>query len=219
MAINTNYLCCLDFETGNADKYNAIPLELAAEMIDPRTLRRIEGANFHTLIKPHCGWKGVEAKALEINKIDKDEVDKKGLEEKVAFDNFTQFIRKYTQGNKWKAPIMCGFNIEGFDRIIMDKLCIKYNYVDKDGAQKLFHPRDTFDLMKIGLTWFENLPEPDKYNLNAFREFFGISTDGAHRALKDVEDTTDMLCRFLLFHRKVNEKNKPQFKGSFARSC
>ncbi len=96
--INENYLIVLDFETGSSSAFDPIPLEVAALVIDPRTLKRVPNATFETLIKPHCGWDGVQAKALEVNKLDKDEVDEKGVEEPVFFDLFTKFFKKVCQG-------------------------------------------------------------------------------------------------------------------------
>lgn len=218
MAINQNYICVLDYETGSASCYDPIPLELAAVIVDPRTLKRVPGAEFSTLIKPHCGWSGVQAKALEVNKIDPDEVNAKGLDEKLAFEQFCKFVKQYARSsNKWTNPIIAGHNINGFDRIITDQLCFKYKYVDKDGYPKLLHPRDSFDTQTIIMSWFENEPEPEKYSLDYLREWFGISGEGAHRALKDVEDCADILCRFLHFQRKLSANHRPKFKGCFAK--
>lgn len=217
--INQNYLCVFDFETGSLATLDPVPLELAAVMVDPRTLERVPGSTFNTLIKPALGWEAVTAEALDINKITKEQVDAEGLEEKVAFDAFVGFVKKFSKtANKWNMPIQCGHNIAKFDIPIMDSLCRRHGYVDKDGFPKLFHPFNILDSISICLMWFENLPEPEKYGLDKLREFFGIPKEGAHRALKDVEDTADIICRFLQFHRTINSKGKPKFKNCFAKS-
>lgn len=217
MAVNNNYIIVLDFETGSADPFDPIPLEIACVVVDPRTLKRVPGETFECLIKPYNGWENVQAKALEVNKIDPEKVKAEGLDEKVFFDLLTKFFKRHTKGNKWKAPLVAGFNSDCFDRIILDRLCHRYNFLDKEGGQKLFHPRDSFDVMKMCITWFENEPEPEKYNLVEIKKFFGIEDNGAHRAMLDVTPTADILCRFLEFQRAVQKKNKPKFKGAFSR--
>ncbi len=45
------------------------------------------------------------------------------------------------------------------------------------------------------------------------REYFGLSKEGGHDALKDVKDTAELLIRFMRLHR--NTAAKVKFKGSF----
>lgn len=215
--INENYIIVLDFETGSKDKFDPIPLEVAAVVVDPRTLKRVPGETFECLIKPYGGWENVQQEALDVNKIDPKQVDTEGLDEKVFFDLFVKFFKRHTKGNKWKAPLVCGFNSDSFDRIILERLCHRYNYLDKGGDQKLFHPRDSFDVMKMVLGWTENEAEPEKLSLREIKIWFGIPEGIEHRAMGDVEPTADILCRLLEFQRSVVKKNKPRFKGAFSR--
>ena len=46
------------------------------------------------------------------------------------------------------------------------------------------------------------------------RDYLGISKEGAHDAMKDVNDCAAMLIRFLRLHR--NEAKKIKFRNSFA---
>jgi DNA polymerase III epsilon subunit-like protein len=89
--------------------------------------------------------------------------------------------------------------------------------LDKDGDPKMFHPRDSFDLMKMCLGWFENEAEPEKMSLSEIKKFFGYPEGIEHRAMGDVEPTADILCRLIQFQRNVMKKNKPRFKGAFSR--
>lgn len=221
--INENYIIVLDFETGSKDKFDPTPLEIACVVVDPRTLKRVPGETFECLIKPFCrpgqqdGWENVQEEALKVNKINPEEVKEKGLDEKVFFDLLCKFFKRHTKGNKWKSPVVAGFNSDSFDRIILERLCHRYNYLDKGGDQKLFHPRDSFDVMKMVLGWTENEVEPIQLNLAEVKRWFGITEGIEHRAMGDVEPTADILCRLLEFQRKVVKKNKPQFKGAFSR--
>ena len=50
--------------------------------------------------------------------------------------------------------------------------------------------------------------------MNTFREFFGMSTEGSHDAVVDVNDTAKMIIRFMKLHRR--SADKVRFKGAFA---
>ena len=70
--------------------------------------------------------------------------------------------------------------------------------------------------MNVVFYWFEGNNELKNYTLDSLREYFGISKDGAHDALKDVKDTAEIAIRFLRLHRNLSQKIK--FKGSFVNS-
>ena len=43
---------------------------------------------------------------------------------KVVWKKFVKFVEKYNwKGTQWFAPIPAGFNIIGFDMIIIDRMC------------------------------------------------------------------------------------------------
>jgi DNA polymerase III epsilon subunit-like protein len=67
--------------------------------------------------------------------------------------------------------------------------------------------------MNVVFYWFENSNELKNYTLDNLREYLGISKEGAHDALKDVQDTANILIRFMKLHRNIAKKVK--FKGSF----
>ena len=51
------------------------------------------------------------------------------------------------------------------------------------------------------------------YSMDSLRDYFGISKDGAHDAIKDVKDTAEIMIRFMKLHRNLASKIK--FKNSF----
>ncbi len=212
-----NYICVYDFETGSRNPYTTVPLELAAIMIDFRTLTLVPDSQFHTLIKQD--WSLVQEEATKKNGITKEEMDKSGIDEKVAFQSFATYLRRYSAtGRIWDAPMRGGHNICGFDDIIIQQLCFKYDKVDNDGRPQLFEPRFAFDTQHMCHQWLETLAEPGRYGLDILRDYFGISKEGAHRATKDVEDCARIICKFQQFKRTIVQTKKPKFKGCFAAS-
>ena len=97
---------------------------------------------------------------------------------------------------------------------IIERLSIKYNNVNKEGKTALFYPRDIVDVMNMMFYWFEGNNELKNYTLDHIRDYFGMTSEGSHDALKDTKDTADLVIRFLRLHR--NLANKVKFKGSFA---
>lgn len=208
--INTNTLLVFDFETGSTDVNTTDVLEIAALCINPKTLNIIPNSEFQCLVKPK-DWKNVQDEALKVNNLTKEKVEKEGLELKVAWQSFTDYIQNWNyKKNKWSAPIACGMNIKGFDIPIFNRVCSELG-----SPKDLFFGRNSIDVLDLCFYWFNNLSEPAKYNMDALRDFFGISKDGAHRALKDVEDTAAIIIRFLQYHRKHSTIEK--FKGAFSK--
>jgi len=203
-----------DFETGGIDPKVCEPLQLAAVVIDSRSLEIKPGSEFQTYIKP-ASWDNVSQEALNINKIDRKEVDEKGLNLKTAWEAFTSYVNKYNKKKSfWGAPIAAGHNIVAYDMIIVNRLCELYGPLDnKSKSPILFHGRDKLDLMNLSFLWFENNRELENYKLDTLRKYFGLSREGAHNAIKDVADTALILSRFLKFHRAI--ASKTTFKDAF----
>ena len=67
--------------------------------------------------------------------------------------------------------------------------------------------------MNLIFYWFEGNNELKNYKMDNLREYFGMDKDGAHDALKDVQDTAGLLIRFLKLHRNVAQK--VSFRDSF----
>lgn len=84
---------------------------------------------------------------------------------------------------------------------------------DERQEETLFYPMGDLDLQDVLWFWFENNPDIKSYGMDAMREYFGISTEGAHMADKDAMDTAELILKFLKLHRHYGPKIK--FKGSF----
>ncbi len=211
-----NNVIIYDLETGGIDPYTTEPLEIAAIVVDIQTFTPKENGIFGpTLIKP-TDWTLVADEALAKNGIKREDLTN-APDQEIVFGQFCDFCRGFQKSaNKWDALISSGYNIKGFDNIIMHRLCQKYGYVEKGGSSKLFHPSHNFDLADIVRLWFHNTSDgPNGYSLVSLREWFGISKDGAHRAMKDVDDTLLILKRLIEFQRKLNVRYVEKFKGAF----
>ena len=132
------------------------------------------------------------------------------------FISYLELYHTRSSGKKscFTAPIAAGYNINRFDLRITERLSLKYNNLNKEGRSSLFYPRDVLDLMNMVFYWFEGNNELKNFTLDHVREYFGLIKEGGHDALKDVEDTAEILIRFLKLHRGMS--NKVKFKGSFA---
>ena len=100
-----------------------------------------------------------------------------------------------------------------FDLPIIDRLSNKYGNVSKEKKTDIFFPRDVVDIMNIVFYWFEYNRDLKSYTLDSLRDYFGISKEGAHDALKDIRDSAEIMVRFLKLHRKLAANIK--FKDSF----
>lgn len=208
--ILNNALICYDYESISSNPDTTEPCEIAAKIINPRTLKVVEGGEFTSLMKP-TDFSLVEEKALEVNHITRAELES-APEQETVFKDFVRFCQKFNvSGRKpWCCPIPCGHNIMNFDQKITARLCERY----KTGP--IFHPLHFIDTMNLHFLWFENCTEPEKYNMDYLRPWWGMSSENAHRAMADVDKCSDWIIRFLTFHRRINEKNKPKFKGAFS---
>lgn len=212
--LNRNDIICYDFETGSANPYTCEPLQLAAVILDARTLEIKPDSEFATYIKP-TSWDNVEDGALAVNKIKREVVEKDGISQKEAWETFTRYVNKYNKSKTpFGAPISAGHNIKNFDRHITDRMCRLYGPVDKKDSPIIFHRRDMIDLMDISFLWFENTGEPENYKLDTIRGYLGVSKENAHNAVTDVQHTAMIIARFLKFHRTISSKTI--FKGCFA---
>ena len=212
-----NHLICLDYESGSANPYNCIPLELSAIVFDINTLQEKDNGRFSSLLKPNDDeWDLVQDEALKVNHLTREEL-KKAPSQEVVFKEFTNFCKQFQRDDKnaWSALIPCGHNIKGFYLIISDRLCKKYSYVDVKGFQKLHHPLHSFDLMDFLRIFFHNSDNLPAYNLDSVAEYFGIKRTSSHRAMVDVEVTWQLIKRFLILFRGLSPKYINQFKNAF----
>lgn len=206
--INYNTLIVWDTETGSVDPHTTEVLQIAAVAINPRSLKVIEGSEFNIYCKPR-DWGKVEEGALRVNKLSKEIIDEKGFELKTAWTQFTEYLQSFNRkGSKFTAPIPCGANIRNFDMIIFDRLCKEFN-----SPQDLFFRRNIVDVLDLAFLWFESSSIPAKYNMDALRDFFGLSKENAHNAVEDCRQCAQIISRFLAFHRKLSAPEK--FQNAF----
>ena len=195
-------------------------MQLAAVALNPRTLEYNDTDTFCSFIRPesfeeiphdntlwHCNQRNITEQEWM-----------KTLEEAPEVQNvwkdFCNFVSRYNpSGGYFKRPIACGYNIKNYDMIIVDRLCQRFGpYSKKEQRQLVFNGFRIMDLMDYAFLWFESSSDIKNFKLETLRDYFGMSQEGAHDALEDVEDTAAILIRFMNLHRRLLEK--VQFKGS-----
>lgn len=221
--MNHNKICVFDFETDGTNTDTLNPVQLAAVIVDARKLELIDGAEFNSFVRPldfdeqdyfdsHKSTIEWHSNIRNCSVKDILSLWDKAPSQKSVWDNFMTFLDKYhisgKRKSKFTAPIACGYNILGFDMPIINKISERYS-----SGKQVFHPRDKVDLMHWMFPWFENCAEVKSFSMDNMREYFGMSTAGAHDALKDVKDTAQLFCRFQKLFRRTADKVK--FKNSF----
>lgn len=229
--INYNKICVFDFETDGTDTKQCSPVQIAAVMVDPLQLEIISGSEFNINFKPEV----LEASDnyeyqtdildfhAKVKGCKKEEVlaEWRGYpKQELSWNLFINYLDKYhtrtSKKSQFSAPIAAGYNIYRFDLPIINRLAQKYGNTNKEGNSNIFFPRDVADVLNLVFYWFEHNNDLKNYTLDSIRDYFGISKDGAHDAIKDVKDTAEILIRFMKLHRNLS--NKIKFKDSFTRA-
>lgn len=215
-------LICYDFETGGKYPTKSQVTSLSAVAIDPVRLEIIKDSEFNTYVKcvldpKECESLGIEPlqdEAMNITGIKIEDLEKAPSIQEV-WKRFEEHVNKYTNGTgKWNKPIPIGYNILNFDNIITGVLCKKYGPWDKEReCQDLFHPRDTLDVMHISWNIFERDKSTRSISFDTMRTYLGLSKEGAHSSLVDVQQTAMFYIRWQTWLRKSLPKN---LKGSMA---
>jgi DNA polymerase III epsilon subunit-like protein len=212
-----------DTETSGVDAKTCSLFQIAACIIHPRRLEILDD-KFGKFCKP-AEFDSLPDEAFEYQaKVRGQSISEfkafigSQLPEKEVWADFCSYVGRYhaegtKRRSKFSAVVRAGHNIVGYDNVIWNRLCTKYGQIDKEGEQNLAHPRDNLDLLHLCFINFENLYEPEKYNLDYLREYFGLSSGAAHDAEFDVKQEANILVRFLKFHRACSAK--AGFKGSF----
>ena len=135
---------------------------------------------------------------------------------KTVWKKFVAFVEKYNwQGTSFFSPIPAGFNIIGFDMVIINRLCEQFGPYDKNSnKQKLFNQIYKIDLMDNVFMWTEGDPNVKSISMDSLRERMGLSKDNAHDALQDVKDTANIMIKLMKTHRAVYKNLK--FDKAFA---
>lgn len=236
--MNYQDIVFFDFETTSVNPHTCQPIQLAALIIDGRKLEIRENSLFNSYIRPI--FEQEDCEKLQLDPLTPKITELTGITEetllaapsvKIVWEQFVQYINTFNpKKNKWGAPIKAGMNIDSYDIHIVNRLCgghmrhkqktvvEPYGFGDWDDNREestLFYPRDSIDLMRLIWFWTENMPDIKSISMSSMRDWLGISAEGAHNAIKDVQDGAEMLIRFLNLHRRYAPKVK--FKGSFAK--
>lgn len=215
--MNFKTIIVFDTETDSTDTNKASAFQLAALAIDPRNLTIIPDSEFNVFMKPNLETSDrstIEFHARRLNTTPEEliEVWKTYPDPKVVWPEWLKYLRRYhtkqDRQTMFTAPIAAGSNIVKFDMPII------YRYHDMYGDDKaLFSPRDKIDLLDWFFAWFENNGDITSYAMDNMRDYFGIPKEGGHDALKDVQDSAEIIIRFMKLFRATASKVK--FKGAF----
>ena len=199
-----------DFETGSRNPHKTQPTQLAAIALDGRNLR-LKGT-FNSEIRPilsekkaiEAGVDPVEDEALRITGKTREAL-KKAPTIRSVWKKFVQFVEQHNwKGTSWFAPIPAGFNIIGFDMVIINRLCKEYGPYDNDRCQqKLFNPIFKIDVMDNVFMWTEGDPSIRSISMDSLRDRMGMSKENVHDTLQDVKDTANIMIKFMKTHRAV----------------
>lgn len=211
---------CYDLETGSRNPYTTQITQIAALAMD-RNLQVL--GTFNSEVCPvfdpeQCKKLKlglVEDEALKITKKTREQLEK-APQLKVVWESFVEFVSKYNIGNgAFDRPVPVGYNINNFDSIIINRMCVKFGPFDKDEQRpKLFHAINSWDVMQDTFRFTESNTSIRSMSLPSERERMGMSKDGAHDALCDVIDCSELFIRYIKLYRNIAQKTK--FEGSCA---
>jgi DNA polymerase III epsilon subunit-like protein len=212
---------CFDLETGSRNPHKTQPTQIAALALDGRNFK-VKG-QFNSEIQPildddkatSLGLDPVQDEALKVTHKTRENLAK-APNVKVVWNKFVQFVNQYNwKGDPFFAPIPVGFNIIGFDMIIIDRLCKEYGPWDKEREkQKLFSRVYKFDIMDNVFAWTEGDPNIKSISMDSLRNIMGLSSENAHDALQDVKDSANIFIKLMKTHRSVYQNMK--FEKAFA---
>jgi DNA polymerase III epsilon subunit-like protein len=206
---NRDYIL-FDFETGSRNPHKTQPTQIAAIALDGRNFK-VKGT-FNSEIRPiindeealAAGLDPLEDGALKITGKNREALAEAPLLKSV-WSKFTKFVSQYNwKGEAFFNPIPVGFNIIGFDMIIINRLCKDYGpWDDERNQQKLFSKVYKFDIMDNVFAWTEGDPSIKSISMDALRERMGLSSENAHDALQDVKDSANIFIKLMKTHRAV----------------
>lgn len=207
---NRDYIV-YDFETTGRNPHKCMPTQVAAIAIDGRNLK-VKG-EFESMIRPiiddekavAAGYDPIEEGALRVTGKTRDEL-KKAPTPKAVWPKFCKFVDSFNwKGEPFYAPIPVGYNIIGYDNIILNRMCkeMKTHWDETRQQNKLFSKVHKVDLMDNMFMWTEGDPSIRSISMDTLRERMGLSSENAHDALQDVKDTANIFIKLLKTHRAV----------------
>lgn len=214
----------VDVETGGLDYEKNALTEIGALAINGFDFSQKE--NFCTLISPYYDKTlTYDDRALQVTGITIEKLQREGVDVRVAFNNFIDFVKKNTSfhDKKWK-PILCGHNI-GFDVGFIIKtanLCKVDLSLYFDGfltPGKTFVPF-TLDTQRLSYISHGNDENLKNNKLITLAEEFKVELNDAHRAMADVYATADVLINYFKRIRSnqsqsIEVKNQAKIRNNF----
>jgi DNA polymerase III epsilon subunit-like protein len=212
---------CFDLETGSRNPHKTQPTQLAALALDGRSFQ-VKG-QFNSEIRPildddkaiSLGLDPVEDGALKVTNKNREDLAK-APPIKAVWNKFVSFVNQYNWKNDpFFAPIPVGFNIIGFDMIIINRLCKEHGPWDEGkNHQKLFSKVYKFDIMDNIFAWTEGDPSIRSISMDSLRTIMGLSKENSHDALQDVKDEANIFIKLMKTHRAVYQNMN--FEKAFA---
>ena len=200
-----NKLLVMDLETTGTNIFVHEPTEVAGKVYDPFTLEPIpaeQGGEFHSTMRP-TNFDAIEDGALKVTKRTREELAT-FPDAGVVWRNFVDWVSGFNPGKgDFTAPIVCGYNIKGFDLPIVDRMNVAYAPKGKDTI--LFTRMPVLDVMDDMYRWFRRDNTWERLNLDTARPKLGYDSEGAHGALNDVRVTGHLLMRFLRLYKGLGE--------------
>lgn len=180
----------LDLETSSLDINTAQILEIGAVCLHPQTLNIC--SEFSSKAKPE-DWNLVEASALAVNKLTKEELET-APDIKIVFAQFTSWVQQFARNNKSYSknnPVCCGFNIDNYDLPIINRYCKRFGpYSNKRNCHNLFNQIYTIDVQKL-MWWLteshSGLPNLKQSTILEYMGVPAIVLEKSHRALFDCQ--------------------------------
>jgi DNA polymerase III epsilon subunit-like protein len=199
-----------DTETGSRNPKKTQITQIAAIALDGRNFA-VKG-QFNSEVQPifddekaiSLGLDPIQDEALKITNKTREQLAKAPTVKSV-WNKFVSFVNQYNwKGDPFFAPIPVGFNITGFDLIIIDRLCREHGPWDKEREQqKLFSKVYKIDIMDNVFAWTESDPNIRSISMDALRDRMGLSKENAHDALQDVKDEANIFIKLMKTHRSV----------------
>lgn len=212
--INDRPILVLDFETTSAQAHpnkegkTCGITQIAACVIHSRRLEIIGEFN-----RDNIKWHDdddISDEAFKITKKDKNFIINHGIDPKQAWNEFVNFVWEHNpKRSSYNAPIAAGYNICGFDLPLLDKYCQKYGPIDtKNGRQSLVSNFMSMDMMQHIFWWTESNQNLPNIKLDTIREWMGLSKEGAHNALIDVQQTAQVIIKMIRLYRELGPRVK-----------
>lgn len=210
-----------DTETGSRNPRKTQLTQIAAIALDGRNFS-VKG-QFNSEIQPifddekaiSLGLDPIQDEALKVTNKTREQLEK-APSLKAVWSKFVKFVNQYNwKGDPFFAPIPVGFNIVGFDMIIIDRLCKEFGPWDKEREQqKLFSKVYKIDIMDNVFAWTESDPDVRSISMDSLRDRMGLSKENAHDALQDVKDEANIFIKLMKTHRSVYQNMT--FEKAFA---